>query len=92
MFSMASSLSGFSIGAIFGGIEQILGNLSPAVSGDASNVGDNNLRIYSRSFVSDIFLTTQLCFVKKFVCIFVSHPLFRLECYMSHNYNLPSFL
>ena len=55
MFSMASSLSGFSTGAMFGGIEPILGSLSPAVSGDASNVEDNNSCIYSPSFVSDIF-------------------------------------
>ena len=57
MFPMASSLSGFSIGAIFGGIEPILGSSS----GDASNVEDNNSCMYSRSFVSDIFFTTQFC-------------------------------
>ena len=61
MFSMASSLSGFSIGAIFGGIEPIQGSLSPEVSGDAFNVEDNNSCMYSRSFVSDVFFTTQFC-------------------------------
>ena len=55
MFSMASFLSGFSNGAIFGGVELILGSLSPIVSGDASNVEDNSSCMYSRSFVSDIF-------------------------------------
>ena len=60
MFSMAS-LSGFLIGAIFGGIEPIRGSLSPEVSGDASNVEDNNSCMYSRSFVSDVFFTTQFC-------------------------------
>ena len=65
MFSMASSLSGFSTGAIFGRIEPILGSLSPVVSGDASNVEDNNSCMYSRSFVSDIFFTTQFCVTLK---------------------------
>ena len=55
MFSMASSLSGFSIGEIFGRIEPILGSLSPVMSGDASNVEDSNSCMYSGSFVSDIF-------------------------------------
>ena len=36
MFSMASSLSGFSIGAIFGGIDSVLSISPPVVSGDAS--------------------------------------------------------
>ena len=58
MLSVASSLSGFSVGAIFGGIEPILGILSPEVSGDASNVEDNNLCLYSQSFVLHIFFTT----------------------------------
>ena len=31
IFSMTSSLSDFSIGAVFGGIEPILGSLSPVV-------------------------------------------------------------
>ena len=56
MFSMASSLSGFPIGAIFGGIEPIRGSLSPLVSADASNVEVSNSCLYSRSFVSEIFL------------------------------------
>ena len=36
MFSVASSLSGFSIGAIFGGIDSVLSISPPVVSGDAS--------------------------------------------------------
>ena len=86
MFSMASSLSGFSIGAIFGGIEPILGSLSPVVSGDASNVEDNSLCMYSQSFVLDIFFTTQFCITLEKICIFISHLLLWLECYLSHNY------
>ena len=69
MFSMASSLSGFSIGAIFGGIELIQGSLSPEVSGDASNVEDNNSCMYSRSFVSDIFFITQFCVTLEKMCL-----------------------
>ena len=44
---MFSSLSGFSIGAIFGGIEPILGSLSPVVSGGATNVEGSNSCMYS---------------------------------------------
>ena len=76
MFSMASSLSGFSTGAIFGGIEPILGSLSPVVSGDASNVEDNNSCIYSPSFVSDIFFTTQFCVTLKTICLYLPFPSF----------------
>ena len=65
MFSMASSLSGFSIGPIFGGIKPILGSVSlvvsPVASEDASNMEDNNLYMYSRSFVSDIFSFPIFC-------------------------------
>ena len=68
MFSVASSLSGFSIGAIFIGIKPILGrigliplNIAPVVSEDASNMKDNNLYMYSRSFVSDIFSFPIFC-------------------------------
>ena len=60
MFSMASSLFGFSIGAIFGVLEPVLGSLSPVVSGGASNVEDNNSYMYSRSFVSDIFFQNPI--------------------------------
>ena len=75
----------FLIGAIFGGIEPILGSSS----GDASNVEDNNSCMYSQSFVSDIFFTTQFCVtLKKKISIFVSHLLLWLECYLSQNYNL----
>ena len=42
-------------GFFLGGIEPILGSLSPAVSGDASNVEDNNSCMYSRSFVFGYF-------------------------------------
>ena len=48
MYSMDSCFSGFSVGAIFGGFEPILGSLSPVISGDACNVEDNNSFIYSR--------------------------------------------
>ena len=65
MFSMAS-LSGFLIGAIFGGIEPIRGSLSPEVSGDASNVEDNNSCMYSRSFVSDVFFHNPV--LRHFFC------------------------
>ena len=61
MFSMASYLSGFSIGAIFGGIEPILGSLSPVVSGGASNVEDNN---------------SCVCILDLFFRIFFSQPNF----------------
>ena len=71
MFSMASSLSGFSIGVISGGIEPILSSLSPVVSGDASNMKDNNSCMYSRSFVSDIFFTTQLCVTLETICLYL---------------------
>ena len=76
MFSMASSLSGFSIWAIFGGIEPIVGSLSPVMSWDDSNVEDNNLCIYSRSFVSDIFFTTQLCVTLEKNCLYLCFPSF----------------
>ena len=71
MFSMASSLSGFWVGAIFGGIEPILGSLSLVVSVDASNVEDNNSCIYSRSFVLDIFFTTQFCVTLEKICLYL---------------------
>ena len=70
MFSMASSLSGFTIGALFGGIEPILGSLSPEVSG-VDKVEDNNSCIYSRSFVSDIFFTTQFCITLEKICFYL---------------------
>ena len=40
MFSVASSLSDFSIEGILGGIKPILGSLSPVAPGDVSNVED----------------------------------------------------
>ena len=72
MFSMA----GFSIGSIFGGIELILRSLSPVVLGDASNVEDNNSCMYSRSFVSDIFFTTQFCVTLEKMCLYLQFPSF----------------
>ena len=62
MFSMASFLSGFSIGAIFGGIEAILGILSPVVSGDASS--------------ADIFFTVQFYFTLEKICLYLRFPSF----------------
>ena len=73
---MASCFTDFSTGAIFGGIEPVLGSLSPPVSGGAYNVEDNDSFMYSR-FFSYIFLTI------------VSHLLLWLECCLTHNYNLP---
>ena len=58
MFSMASFLSGFSIGAIFGGIKPILGSLSSVVSGDAS-------MIITRVGILDLFFFFFLNFYLK---------------------------
>ena len=59
---MASSFSAFSIGEIFSGIEPIIGSLSPLVSGDASNVKDNNSLMYFPSSVPDVFFSNPyLC-------------------------------
>ena len=71
MFSMASSFSGFSVAAIFGGIEPILGSLSPLVSEDASNVEDSNSFMYIRHFASDIFLTTQFSVTLEKICLYL---------------------
>ena len=76
MLSVASSLSGFSIGAIFGGIKPILGSLSSVVSGDASNVEDNSFCMYSQSFVLDIFFTTQFCITLGKICLYLHFPSF----------------
>ena len=75
MFSMGSSLSGFSIGAIFGGIEPILGSLSPVVSGDASNVKDIRLCMYSQSILG-IFFTTQFSVTLEKICLYFCFPSF----------------
>ena len=75
---MASSLSGFSIGAIFDRIEPILGSLLTAVSGDVSNVKDNNSCMYSQSSVSNIFFTTQFCVTLEKICLYLRFPSFAL--------------
>ena len=63
---MASSFSAFSIGEIFGGIEPVIGSLSPLVSGDASNVKDNNSLMYLPSSVPDVFFSNPyLCHFRK---------------------------
>ena len=70
---MASSFSAFSIGEIFSGIEPIIGSLSPLVSGDASNIKDNNSLMYFPSSVPDVFFFPIPIYVtlEKFVRIYV---------------------
>ena len=73
---MASCFSGFLIGEIFGGIKPILVSLSPVVSGDASNVEDNNFFIYSQFFVSQNFFTTHFCINLEKICLYLRPPSF----------------
>ena len=68
----AACFSGFSIGAIFGEIEPILGSLPSLASGNTFSVQDNNLFMYCRSFVLNIFSQPSL----EKNCLYLCSPSF----------------
>ena len=62
----------FWLGQHFGGIKPILGT---SCVRDASN-GNITLLMYSQSFVSDIFSTTQFCITLEKICLHLHSPSF----------------